>query len=361
MRILPERYLKKVDDEEFARHPVGTGPFVFERWLRGDRIELKANPSYWQTSQPKLTRLVFKFLSPDKQLEALLSNKIDMITDLSGLDTFKVARKSGAKVVKARNFYTVSMVINSRKKPFSDLSLRQALVMAIDARALIRYGARGNAVKLNTLATPGEFGFNAHIPAAAYEPRKARRLLDQAGYKKGLRIKVLIREEIKNFGLIILAQLKKIGIEADAQVVSQKDVYEKVVVPNTNPKQPAWDGDLLITHYVNPTAHIYFPFNIFVYSKGGYSLSQDAEFDQTFLAMTTTLDRAEQEKLCLKVEEINWRKRLAFSFVQVIRSYGMRKSVSYEPHITGMLDFRTADIEVNGNTSDASTNKEAVK
>ncbi|MBI4369022.1 MAG: ABC transporter substrate-binding protein [Elusimicrobia bacterium] len=344
VRVLPPRYLRETGDPGFAAAPVGTGPFIFDRWIPGDRIELVANPHYWAPSQPKVERLVFRFLSTDKQLDAFLNNNVDIITDLSGLDTMRVVKNLDAKIVKAKNFYTVSLLINSRKKPFADQRLREALAGAVDRRALVRYGAKGNAVALDALTMPGEFGHNPGIRAAPYDPARSRRLIEEAGYQN-FKVKVLVREEVKNFASVILAQLKKVGIETDYVIASQKEIFEKIVLPNINPDLPPWDGDLVITHYVDPTAHVYFPYSILVYSKGGYSLTQDEEFDQAFLAMTHELNPEKQLILCHRLEEINRRKILALSFVQVIRPFAMRKTVSYEPQITGMLDFRNATKE----------------
>ena len=345
VKILPPGYLAQAGEAGFAAHPVGTGPFVFERWVRGDRIDLKANPFYWMAGVPSFERLVFRFVPLQRQTEALLKGELDMVTDLSGLDTLKVASHETTKIVKAKNFYSVSFIFNSRKAPFSDSRLRKAVAMSLDARALIRYGAKGNGVTLNTLTMPGEFGHNPDIPGYPYDVRQARRLLAEAGYSGGLKIKIQVREEIKNFAKIIVAQLAKAGIEADAYVVSQEKQYQEIVLPNLDPSKPPWDGDIVLLHYVDPMAHVYFPYAIFLYSKGAYSLNRDREFDERFLEMTSTADLPAQEKMCRKLEELIWEKCLAFSPLQVIRPFGVNKRVRYTPHITGMLDFRYAAIE----------------
>lgn len=341
-KILPPAYIKKVGDRGFAEKPVGTGPYRFVRWERGREIELEAAPHYWMPGRSAIKSLIFRFVPTARQLDALLSGEADMLTDLSGLETIRVARSPGSRVMKTEGFYAVSLIPNSRKGPFSDARARRALAHLVDAEELIRYAAKGNGRRLSGLTVPGQFGHHPAIAGYEHDKSRAARLLREAGVKPGAKIKVLVREEIKSFGLVLAAQLKRGGIDVDLEVASQERIYQKIVKPNLDPALPAWDGDLLITHYVDPTAHAYFPSMIFVHSKGPYSLARDPEFDALFEEMTRTVDAGRQKELCFKLEELLVEKALAFSPVQVIRPFGIKKNLRYEPYVAGMLDFRTA-------------------
>jgi peptide/nickel transport system substrate-binding protein len=341
-KILPPVYLKKVGDAGFAAKPVGTGPYRFIRWDKGREIELEANPQYWMAGRPAIHALIFRFIPTARQLEALLAGEVDMLTDLSGLDTIRVARTSGNRVMKSESIYAVSLIPNSRKPPFSDVRARRALAHLIDAEELVRYAAKGNGRRLAGFTVPGQFGHHPAIAGYELDKPRAMRLLAEAGLKPGLKIKVLVREEIRNFGLILVSQLKRGGIAAELETASQEQIYQKVVRPNLDPALPRWDGDLLMTHYVDPTAHAYFPYMIFVHSKGPYSLVSDPKFDALFDEMTQTLSTDKQKELCFQLEEMVSEKALAFSPVQVIRPFGIKKNLRYEPYVAGMLDFRTA-------------------
>ena len=340
VKILPPKYLKEKGDAAFAEHPVGTGPFRFVRRIKGREIELAANERYWMGA-PRVARLIFRFLPSGEQLPALLRGDVDMITDLSGLDTMKVAADPALRVVKADNFYAISLIFNSRKAPLSDVRLREALTDLIDVRDLIRYGARGNGRAMNSFTIEGEFGHDPDLPARVFDRAGALRLLRAANIHGKLHLKVLIREEIKNFGLIIVSQLRKAGIEVDERIASQEEVYRTVAAPKLTGTGAEWDGDILITHYVDPTAHVYFPYMIFIHSKGAYSLVGDDDFDALFEKMVKTMDTGEQRRLCHELELLVARKHLAFSPLQVIRPFALKKKLRYDPSVTGMLDFRT--------------------
>lgn len=345
VKILPPKYLRDVGDAAFAERPIGTGPYRFVRWTKGREIELAANTDYWMKGAPRIERLVFRFLPTERQLAALLAGEVDMLTDLSGLDTMKVAADPALKVVKAENFYAASIIFNSRKKPLADVRVRQALTHLIDVRDWVRYGARGNGRALRSFTIPGEFGHDPTIPGHRYDRGAALALLKEAGVRQGLRLRLMVREEINNFGLIYAAHLQKAGIQVDYEVASQEKVFRSVVTPNQKGGGAGWDGDILLTHFVDPTAHVYFPYMIFVHSKGAYSLVSDAEFDELFERMLRTMDLEKQKRLCFELERLVARKFLAVSPLQVIRPFALKKTLRYRPNITGMLDFRTTEWE----------------
>lgn len=339
-KVLPPRYLARVGEEGFARHPVGTGPFAFVRWEKGREVELKANPRYWGGA-PALKSLVFRFLPRERQLPALLSGEADMISDLSGLDTRRVAENPAFSVLKAQGFYTVSLLFNTLRGPFADVRVRQAAAHALDARDLIRYGGMGNADALGTLTIPGEACYDPGPGAYPHDLAAARSLLGG----KRVPIRVLVRAEVSSFAKVLLRQLKEAGFDAAAEVGSQETVFRQVVRPNLDPAVPPWDGDLVVTHYVDPTAHVYFPYSILVHSKGPYSLVRDPEFDALFETLLKTLEPDGQRPLCRSLAELVHRKCLAHSALQVIRPVAVRRGLRYDPPITGMLEFRHVSWE----------------
>ncbi len=119
-------------------------------------------------------------------------------------------------------------------------------------------------------------------------------------------------------------------------------LLREVVQRNLEPGRPVWSGDVLISHYVDPTAHVYFPYLILVDSAGPYSLAADPEFDSLFNKMVRTLDPVAQRALCARLEKLVFDRCLAFSPVQVIRTYALRRGLRYRPQLAGMLDFREA-------------------
>lgn len=347
VRILPPRYLKEVGDEGFARNPIGTGPFVFVRWEKGDRIELAANPDYRIPEPPKIERLVFRFLARDKQLGEFLAGGVDLLTDLSGLDTGRVSRNPRTRVVKAMEVSALTLMFNSRKEPFSDERVREAVLAAIDRKELIRYGAKGNAVALRGFTVPGEAGYDPRIESPAFDISRAKRLLREAGVKEGREIRIQSREEVKDFCRVLALQLREVGLLPTCYFVSQERQFVELALPKQKDPDAVWDGDLVLAHRVNPTLHVYFPYSIVLHSKSVFGLVQEPELDALLERMASSVDPSEQVKLASRLEEAVVRGSWVASVVQMIRPYGVSSRVRYKPFLSGMLDFR--GIEVVGN------------
>src|SRR6185503_16083513 len=97
-------------------------------------------------------------------------------------------------------------------------------------------------------------------------------------------------------------------------------------------------------HYVDPTVHVYFPYSLFLYSKSPYSLVNDAQADALFSEMTAALEPERQKELAWKLEELDLKECWTLAPLQLLRPFGLRRDVRYEPYITGMLDFRKAEV-----------------
>src|SRR5215831_7187781 len=146
-----------------ASGPWGTGPYklvegvsTFER--RSDRVVLEANPDYWDiTRLPRLSRIVFdNTLSQHEAVELVKTTegRVDIVTELSPLETLRVAESPFAKVVKTRGaLVSVFGMFNMRKagSPWTDIRLRQAVNAAINREDLIRYATKGNGVIIPAL------------------------------------------------------------------------------------------------------------------------------------------------------------------------------------------------------------------
>ena len=71
--MIPPGYFEEVGQAGFEEHPMGTGPFMFVEWVKGEQITLEANPNYWQEGVPKIQTLVFKPIPESPQPVSLLS------------------------------------------------------------------------------------------------------------------------------------------------------------------------------------------------------------------------------------------------------------------------------------------------
>ena len=148
--------------------------------MRTDRIVLEANIDYWDKDRfPQLQRIIFDNTLGQKEAVELVKTgegRVDVVTELSPLDTLRVAQSSFATVVKNRgSLGTIFGVFNMRKtgSPWADLRLRQAANVAINREDLIRYAAKGNGVVIPALLPVDAFGHDPDLKPYPFDPGKS--------------------------------------------------------------------------------------------------------------------------------------------------------------------------------------------
>ena len=171
---------------DFAKHPVGTGPFKFVEWSVGERITLEGNPSYWDGA-PKVKNLVFSVIRDARQrLVALEGGAIDVAENLSPQDLQFVALHPELELHRVPGINVGYLAMNVQHKPFDDVRVRRAVNYAINKAAIVRLIYQGLAEEATTPVPPSLWGHSPG-PSYGYDPRKAERLLAEAGWKQPLR------------------------------------------------------------------------------------------------------------------------------------------------------------------------------
>lgn len=163
--------------EDFAQNPVGSGPYKFVSWDRGNTIRLEANPDYWGGA-PEIDAVTYRFIEESgTRLSALLANEVDLITNL--LPEFKERVPASASM---RGLEHPVVLLNTDSGDTADVRVRKALNLAIDKEALVAALFEGDAVvEAGQLLGPGYFGFNPDVAAYPYDPEQAKALIKEAG------------------------------------------------------------------------------------------------------------------------------------------------------------------------------------
>src|SRR5215813_14055077 len=189
--------------------PWGTGPYKLVEGFslpdkRSDRVVLEANTAYWDPRRfPRLQRIIFDNTLSQKEAVELVKTsegRVDLVTDLSPLETLRVAQSPAAQVVKNRgSLTTVFGVFNQRKvgSPWHDVRLRQAVNYAINREDHIRYATKGNGVIIPALVSVPGFGYDPNLAPYSFDPAKARHLLRETGSAEGLPLSLIASDELQ--------------------------------------------------------------------------------------------------------------------------------------------------------------------
>ena len=211
---------------------------------------LEANPNYWDKSRfPRIKRIVFdNTLTQKEALELVKSGegRVDLVTDISPLETLRVAESRFATVVKNRgSLMTVFGQFNIRKvgSAWRDVRLRQAVNHAINRADLIQYGAKGNGVIIPALIPAKGFGYDPALAPYSFDPVKARDLLREAGHPDGLAVTLIASEELEVQAKVISKMLEQIGLKVELQILDPGTYNKKTLLSGLD--QPAekqtWD------------------------------------------------------------------------------------------------------------------------
>jgi peptide/nickel transport system substrate-binding protein len=167
--------------------PVGTGPFKFKAWARGTQVELVRNPSYWG-AKPKLDAVTFRFIAdPQAQVAALKAGDIDAFPNLSAPELFADLQQDGRFATVAGNTEgEIVAGMNNARKPFDDVRVRRALMYAVDRKALVEGAYSGFGRPIGSHFSPNHPAFVDTTGIIGYDPAKAKALLKEAGYERGL-------------------------------------------------------------------------------------------------------------------------------------------------------------------------------
>lgn len=163
----------------FASNPVGTGPYEFVRWDRGQDVIIKANPNYWGDPKPTIPQATFRFITQSNSaVAALKTGEIQLATNIPPELTSSVPQ------VLTRNGLEFPIVrLMNYAGPLKDPRIRQAMNYAVDKEALAKnlFSGYASVAQCQTL-DQADTGFDSSLQAYPYDPNKAKQLLQAAGY-----------------------------------------------------------------------------------------------------------------------------------------------------------------------------------
>ncbi|MFU8770826.1 MAG: ABC transporter substrate-binding protein [Anaerolineales bacterium] len=225
--IVPPLYHQELGEIEFGNNPVGTGPFEFVEWVKGDRIVLRANPNYWDAGYPKVETLIFRPIPESStRVAAIQTGEVDIVPRLSADEAESLRGVPGVEVISypvSRVFYIAfNNVTSGVGQPTEDPLVRQAMNYAVDIEAIVDALFDGQAKPSTGFVATGEMGYGAVEPFS-YDPDMARDLLAQAGYPDGFEMGFACPAgAYTNFEEVcqaVQAYLGEVGIVTDLEIM----------------------------------------------------------------------------------------------------------------------------------------------
>ena len=211
----------------FKKHLApGNGPFVLDEYVSGDRIVLKANPSYYG-DKPKLAKIIQKIVPDANERELLLKRgEVDMIMVPPVKDLNSLKEDPNLKVMSFPNPRNIFFEMNLKTPPFDKKEVRQAVSYAIPYNNILKDVYHGYAQANRSIIGNGMPSSDFSFWSYNTDLKKAADLLAAAGYPRGqgaAPITITVRadwEEAERSAILIQANLKQLGLNVSVQKVA---------------------------------------------------------------------------------------------------------------------------------------------
>lgn len=239
--LSPDSVGKDGNTYENIQKPVGTGPYVLTKRVRGSEIDFKRFDGYWG-KKPYYENVVFKIVPEATSLEAgLRAGQIDMIMNPPASDLQSLSSEPNITVLKVPSDRSIYISLKTNKPPLEDKRVRQALNYAVDKKAIIK-----NVMfdVVNPTDSPFASTISGYCKAGDYNynPEKAKQLLKEAGAENiSLKIGTPRGRYVQDFEATqaIASYLRKVGIKVDVGTSDWASYITAVNSVDANPYN-AW-------------------------------------------------------------------------------------------------------------------------
>jgi dipeptide transport system substrate-binding protein len=215
-RLLAEGRANAINNQ-----PVGTGPYVFKSYKKDDVLRLRANTAYWRGAQRTQALIYAISREPNVRVQKLARGECHVTAAIRDVDVSALTGHPNVQILKTQAMNISYLAFNMKREPTNRREVREALDIAVDRNALFKVlFPRGDAVQAVSAFPPAVPGYNKTLKNE-FDPARAKQLLAQAGFAKGLEIDLwalpISRPTNPNGQLMaqmIQADWAKIGVKA---------------------------------------------------------------------------------------------------------------------------------------------------
>ncbi len=303
--VVPKEWVQKWG-KKFNRNPLGTGMYVFEKWVPGQSITMKRNPDYWEEGKPYIDDMDFTFsANTSTALLKLQQGDIQILGDgIPAADFVRVSQDPDYKdrIVSDNQIAWYYVFMNVLEKPFDNAKVRQAVNYAIDT-AKVQKLLKGQAKALNQIFPAGMPGNDADATFYSYDPEKAKQLLSEAGFADGFKC-TFYGHNVDPFPTLaqaIQADLKAVGIDASIKLMDRATYWDFISLKDSHagiglsdwyqdfPDPSDWIGPM----FTNP-----------IDGSANSSFYESSEVDDLYAQAITELDETARLDLYGQMQDI---------------------------------------------------------
>lgn len=300
--ILNEKAVTEAGADYGSKAAVGTGPFKFVSWSRGDKVTLGKFDGYFR-GPASIDTVIYRGIPEDAtRLVELESGGIDLIPGNFPYQEFANIKQNDKYLTyMTPAMSTLYMGLNTEVKPFGDKKVRQAMNYAVDKQAIVDAIYFGFASPAKGPLSPVIWGVDpSRQPAYPYDPEKAKALLKEAGYADGFDMTIYSdnRTERRSAAELIQAFLSEVGIRAKIEIMEWSALLSTSAKGIDGAFMLGWTGTGDADGGMTP---LYHSFNIGSSNRFRY---KNPELDALLEKGTATLDQAARKKIYAEAQEL---------------------------------------------------------
>ncbi|MEJ2045326.1 MAG: ABC transporter substrate-binding protein [Reinekea sp.] len=245
-----DTYMKAGTPEQLDKIPVGTGPFALVHYQKDASIRYVSHKAYWEGASP-LDRLVFS-ITPDASVRyaKLKKGECHMMPFPNPADIAQMKADSDINVLQSNGLNVGYLAFNTKKAPFDNQLVRQALNMATDKEAILDAVYQGAGEVAKNPIPPTMWSYNDNVVDYAYDPAAAKELLAEAGYPNGFETDIWAmpvqrpyNPNAKRMAEMMQADWAKVGVKANIVSYEWGEYLERTKKGEHQTAMLGWTGD----------------------------------------------------------------------------------------------------------------------
>lgn len=287
--------------EKYAMNPVGTGPFKFVSWTKGDRVELERFNDFYG-EKPKFSKMTIRVIpEPTNRAIELESGGVDIAYEISSNDIKRIEENEKLQITRVIDNSTQYLGFNNQKKPFNDIKVRQAISYALNTKSIVESAWRGVGKVAVGPIGPNVRYSDKSLQVHEYNVQKAKELLKEAGFERGFKTSIWTNEkkERVDMATIMQSQLKEVGIEAEIKILEWGAYLDGL---------SKGEHDMFIIGWTcqtpDPDLAVYAPLHSSKAGTGGnYSFFKNAKVDELIMKGRVMKDSPEREAVYKEIQK----------------------------------------------------------
>tara|TARA_B100000686_G_scaffold50425_1_gene54137 strand:- start:9822 stop:11345 length:1524 start_codon:yes stop_codon:yes gene_type:complete len=339
-QIVPPKYYSGKSKKHLARNPVGSGPYILKKWKGKYQFHYEAVSNYWDKRYlPQIKTVIVNIIpEPTTRMAALVAGDVDFADSVSPQLITMAKANPQIQVVAVPSSRTCYLYpIIKKGSPWENVKVRQAVNYALDKDALVNTVLEGYGRVIPTNVGPDSYGYNPALKPYPYDPAKAKKLLSEAGYGKGISTEIWmpLGRYLKGKAVAeaMVNMLSKVGIKAKLKV-AEWGVVKKRMKARWKPKVKSFlrmgcrmDSNLHSEHMYAGTIH----------SRSTWGGFRGKWMDNLIDDARATVDDAKRLKKYQEVNRVIHEKAIMGFLYQQHQVVAKNKRLNYTPRTNGFV------------------------